>query len=86
LKSVQKKSVQKKEPEKQNEQSEVGLTLWQLIGSALAAGFGVQSSKNRQRDFGRGKPIQFVIVGIVLTALFVLILAGVVNIVLSKAT
>ena len=62
------------------------MTLLQLIGSALAAGFGVQSSKNRHRDFSRGRPIQFVIVGVVLTALFVLIVAGVVNIVLSNVT
>jgi hypothetical protein len=63
-----------------------GLTLLQLIGSALAAAFGVQTSRNRARDFSRGKPFQFIIIGVVLTALFVLMIAAVVNIVLSQVT
>ena len=33
------------------------LTLWQMIGSALSAAIGVQSSKNRERDFARGNAI-----------------------------
>ena len=60
------------------------LTLLQLLGSALAAAFGVQSSKNRERDFSRGKPMQFIIIGVVLTALFVLVVVGAVNLVLSS--
>ena len=67
-------------PDKPEKES---LTLIQLIGSALAAAFGVQSSKNRARDFSRGKPIQFVIVGILFTAFFVLLLIGFVNLLLS---
>ena len=63
---------------------EPGLTLIQLISSALAAAFGVQSSKNRERDFSRGKPIQFVVIGVVLTALFVLAIVGLVQLVLSN--
>ena len=62
---------------------EGGLTLLQLIGSALAAGFGVQSSANRKRDFAKGKPSQFIAIGIIFTVLFVLIMVGVVNLVLS---
>ena len=61
---------------------EQSLTFLQLLGSALAAGFGVQSSRNRERDFSRGKPLHFIIIGIVLTALFVLAVIGVVNLVL----
>ena len=60
-----------------------GLTLIQLIGSALAAGFGVQSSQNRKRDFARGKPSQFIAIGIIFTVLFVLIMVGIVNLVLG---
>ena len=60
-----------------------GLTLVQLIGSALAAGFGVQSSENRKRDFSRGKPGQFIAIGIIFTVLFVLIMVGIVNLVLG---
>ncbi|MEJ2089466.1 MAG: DUF2970 domain-containing protein [Gammaproteobacteria bacterium] len=61
------------------------MTLFQLLGSALAAAFGVQSSRNRARDFSRGRPLHFIIIGVVLTALFVLAVVGVVNLVLSSA-
>ncbi|MDI3258114.1 MAG: DUF2970 domain-containing protein [Sinobacteraceae bacterium] len=44
----------------------------QTIGSVLSAFMGVQSSKNRARDFQRGSPIRFIVVGVVMTALFVL--------------
>ena len=33
------------------------LTLMQVTGSVLAAGFGVQSKENKLRDFSRGKPL-----------------------------
>ena len=39
------------------------LSFWQMLGSVVAAAFGVQSSKNRQRDFSRGKPLHFFIAG-----------------------
>lgn len=61
-----------------------GLTLLQLIGSALAAGFGVQSSENRKRDFSKGKPSQFIAIGIIFTVLFVLIMVGIVRLVLGS--
>lgn len=64
------------------DEDQQSLTFLQLLGSALAAGFGVQSSRNRERDFSRGKPLHFIIIGIVLTALFVLAVIGVVNLVL----
>ena len=57
----------------------------QIILSVLASFFGVQSSKNRQRDFSHGKPIHFIIAGLLLTVAFVLLVWGVVNLVLSSA-
>ncbi|MGD8417440.1 MAG: DUF2970 domain-containing protein [Pseudomonadales bacterium] len=62
---------------------EEDLTLWQVMGSALAAAFGVQSSKNRERDFSRGKPGQFIAIGVIFTLVFVLVMIGVVRLVLS---
>ena len=62
------------------------LTLIQMFGSAIAAMIGVQSKEKRERDFARGKASQFVIVGLVLTAAFVLIMAGVVSVVLNFVT
>ena len=76
--------IEEEEDEEEEEEKKVDepLTLMQLIGSALAAAFGVQSSKNRARDFSRGSPIQFIVVGILFTAVFVLLLIGFVNLLL----
>ena len=58
------------------------LTFWQVLSSTLAAAFGVQSRKNRERDFTKGKPSQFIFMGIGFTVVFVLIMIGVVSLVL----
>ena len=62
------------------------LTLLQMFGSALSAMIGVQSKEKRERDFARGKASHFIIVGLVLTAIFVLTMAGIVTIVMSFVT
>ena len=61
------------------------ITWWQVIGSTLAAAIGVQKRANRERDFSRGRPMQFIVAGIVFTAMFVLIVVLVVRLVLSQA-
>ena len=58
---------------------------WQTVASVLAAFFGVQSSTNRKRDFSRGKPLPFIIIGIVMTVLFVGALLLIVRFVLAQA-
>lgn len=55
-----------------------------LIGSVMAAGIGVQSSRNYERDFAQGKARNFIIAGVVFTALFVLTVYLVVSTVLEK--
>jgi hypothetical protein len=62
-----------------------GMTFGQMSMSVLAAALGVQSSKARQRDFTKGKPSHFIILGVAFTLTFVLIIAGVVNLVLYLA-
>ncbi len=62
-----------------------GPSLLQIIGSVLAAGFGVQSEKNRARDFKKGSGKDFVLVGLVATVLFVLTLYTIVRLVLAFA-
>jgi len=62
------------------------LTFWQIAASTAAAAFGVQNRANRERDFSRGKPLHFIIAGIVFTAVFVLIVVVVVRLVLSSAS
>ncbi len=39
-------------------------SFWQMLHSVVAAAFGVQSGKNRARDFTHGKPSHFVMLGI----------------------
>ena len=62
------------------------LTLRQMFGSAFSAMIGVQSKEKHERDFARGKASYFIIVGVVLTAIFVLSMAGVVSLVISFVT
>ena len=62
------------------------LTLWQMIGSALSAAVGVQSSKNRERDFARGKASHFIMIGVGFTAIFLLLMALLVRFILSQVT
>lgn len=60
-------------------------SLWQVAKSVLAAMLGVQKSENYQRDFQYGKPSQYIILGLIFVMLFILILVGIVNLVLSLA-
>jgi len=56
----------------------------QVVSSVFAAGLGVQSSKNRERDFKQGNFKVFVIAGIVFTLLFIGTVFGVVQMVLNS--
>ena len=55
----------------------------QVVGSVLAAGLGVQSSKNRERDFKQGRIGVFIAAGIVFTLLFIATVVTVVQLVLK---
>lgn len=59
--------------------------LFDVFKSVLAAFIGVQSRKNHERDFSHGKPSHYIIIGLVLTGLFVLAVWGVVKLVLRAA-
>ena len=56
-----------------------------VILSILAAAIGVQSDKNRERDFANGSPFTFIIGGFAFTILFIATVALVVGLVLSRA-
>ncbi|WIO75587.1 DUF2970 domain-containing protein [Porticoccaceae bacterium LTM1] len=58
---------------------------WQIVKSALSAGFGVQSEKNRERDFKKGSAKTFIVVGLLLTTAFVLSIIGLVKLVTHLA-
>lgn len=60
----------KNSPEsKEENQKPVGII--NIIGSVLAAAFGIQSQKNRERDFKRGGPADYIVMGIVFVVLLV---------------
>lgn len=69
----------------ENQRREERLNPLQVIGSVLAAAFGVQSSRNRERDFKEGRFVTFIIAGLVFTALFVGTVYLVVSTVLENA-
>jgi hypothetical protein len=56
-----------------------------VLGSVLASMFGVQSSRKREEDFTHGKPSQYVIVGLLVTVVFMLAIWGVVSFVMKLA-
>ncbi|HCB12574.1 MAG TPA: hypothetical protein DEP36_03250 [Gammaproteobacteria bacterium] len=56
-----------------------------IILSVLAAFFGVQSEKNRARDFQQGRPIHYILVGLIMTLLFILLVLIAVKLVLRSA-
>jgi len=61
------------------------LTLKQMLQSILAGALGVQSGKNRARDFGEGKPSHFILLGAGCTLVFILTILGIVKLVLYLA-
>ena len=60
-------------------------TFWKVLHSVMAAAFGVQSAKNRSRDFSHGKPSQFLVMGLLFTVVFALTLFGIVKLILYLA-
>lgn len=59
--------------------------LGRAIMSAMAAAFGVQSGKNRERDFKQGRARNFIIAGVLFTMVFILVIVVVVKLVLRQA-
>jgi hypothetical protein len=57
----------------------------ELLQSILAAALGVQSGRNRTRDFSRGRPVQFIVLGLLFSLIFVLVILGLVRLVLYLA-
>jgi hypothetical protein len=57
----------------------------QVVSSVFAAGLGVQSSKNRERDFKQGSFGVFIAAGIIFTLLFIGAVVGVVQMVLKNS-
>ncbi|MDC3386091.1 DUF2970 domain-containing protein [Gammaproteobacteria bacterium] len=57
------------------------LSLVRVIFSILASFIGVQSSKNRERDFKSNNPVYFIVTGIIMTIIFIISLYLIVKLV-----
>ena len=74
------------EDEKKNDEKEKGsLNPFQVISSVFAAGLGVQSSKNRERDFNQGRAGVFIAAGLIFTLGFIAVMVLIVQMVLKGA-
>jgi len=71
---------------KDEDRPEGPLSILQVAQSVLAASFGVQSGRNRERDFRQGSARTFIIAGLIGTVIFILTVYTVVRLVLGAAT
>lgn len=56
-----------------------------VLWSVLASMFGVQSNRRREEDFAHGKPSHYIIVGLLVTVVFILTVWAVVQLVMKVA-
>ncbi len=78
-------NTDQEQEERSEDETQSRLNPLQVVGSVIAAAFGVQSSRNRERDFKQGSFGHFIVAGILFTALFVGAVYLVVSAVLSNA-
>lgn len=71
-------SDQQEQPPKQSP------SLGAVVFAVLASAFGVNSSKNREKDFNAKSATPFIIAGIIFTIVFMLSVYGVVQLVLPE--
>ena len=68
-----------------NEKGTKAPSFFDVLGSVLASMFGVQSNRKREQDFTHGKPSQYIIIGLLVTVVFILTIWGLVSIVMKLA-
>ena len=68
-----------------NEPNNKKPTLLQVFGSLISAIFGIQNSKNRERDFSQGNPKHFIAVYAFIVVCIVLSMITLVRIILHFA-
>ncbi len=72
-------------PEEAEVPERTGTSKREVAQSVAAALLGVQSSKNRKRDFQTGKPMHFIIGGVIGTLLFIGAIVVIVQVLLATA-
>lgn len=70
---------------KNEDSREEKLAILQVMQSVFAATMGVQSDRNRERDFRKGSARVFIVAGILGTILFIATIVTVVRLVLHAA-
>jgi hypothetical protein len=71
-------------PTPERDEAPKSLTFLQMVGSILASFFGVQSGKNRERDFKHGKARAFIMVGVLMTIVWYATISLIVHVVLKR--
>jgi len=67
-------------------QKNTGTGFLNTLKSAMSAAIGVQSEANRKRDFSHGKPIHFIIAGLLVTLMFLLVIGLLVKVIIATST
>lgn len=67
------------QPESKARVSDEKMPFWRVVLSVMQASFGVQSNKNRERDFGQKSLVPFIVAALLFTAAFVTILLLIVH-------
>jgi Na+/melibiose symporter-like transporter len=70
-------------PSSEKDAAESKPSFLSIMFSTMAAAFGVQSDKNRERDFKHGRIGPYIAAGILFTILFILVVFSVVKAVLN---
>lgn len=71
--------------DKKPENGEPGLGALSVLASVFRAWLGVQTDKNRQRDFSSKDPVPFIIAGVIFAVMMIIGVLIAVNIALSGA-
>jgi hypothetical protein len=77
--------LEQQDEESKNGKAPENLSFWQVVLSVIQASFGVQSRKNRERDFKQGNLLTFIVAALIFTTLFVGILLLIVRSVLNSS-
>ena len=64
------------------QQSPQKVSFWKMMFSIMAASFGVQNKKNKERDFSSGSIKGFVLAALIFSFVFVMVLVTIVSVVL----
>jgi len=76
-------TVMSQESDTSNEQQDSRkLPFWKVMFSIMSASFGVQSKKNKERDFGSTSVKGFVAAALIFTFVFIMVLVTIVSVVL----